>query len=634
MKRSSAYGAEGAAAPGTFWDAVMDKKAIQLCPVQRYLEQLHAELLAIDKGEVASYIPELTRADPSWLGIAMVTVDGHVYQVGDSRQGFTIQSISKAITYGLALEDRGLDAVLAKVGVEPSGEAFNSISLEPHTGRPLNPMINAGAIATTGLVEATPQADPMTRILETFGRYTGRAMEIDERVYRSESETGHRNRAIGHLLYGHGIVDRTPEEVLDLYFRQCSILVTARDLAVMGACLANNGVNPITGVVALKSRYVEKVLSVMSTCGMYDYSGGWVFNVGMPAKSGVGGGIMAVLPGQFGLGVFSPRLDDKGNSVRGLEACKRLSNDFGLHLFHVARSNSATVIRKVYDCATSTSRRRRNPAELEVLAARGSCIRVYELQGDLLFGSAEAVALEVLSALSEYDYLVIDLRRVIATDNASNVILSELARRLVSEGKFVFFGDSRHLYLFRKEMQKEHNKVQTPLGWLHFDDTDHAVEWCEDRVIASAQAALGIDGSVTDLSDQYLCAGMTAEELDTLRAVGVERTLAAGTLIFRAEDPADSLYFLFSGEVEVWIQSGSGHHVRITTLGPGMVFGEVALLNQNRRTANISAATDAVCLEIRFDALPDALRTKMLVNMASYFARKIEQDTRLIQRLG
>jgi glutaminase len=612
----------------------MDKKAIQLCPVQRYLEQLHAELLDIDKGDVANYIPELTRADPSWLGIAMVTVDGHVYQVGDSRQGFTIQSISKAITYGLALEDRGLDAVLAKVGVEPSGEAFNSISLEPNTGRPLNPMINAGAIATTGLVEGTPEAPPMTRILDTFGRYTGRTMEIDELVYRSESETGHRNRAISHLLYGHGIVDRTPEEVLDLYFRQCSILVTARDLAVMGACLANNGVNPITGVVALKSRYVEKVLSVMSTCGMYDYSGGWVFNVGMPAKSGVGGGIMAVLPGQFGLGVFSPRLDEKGNSVRGLEACKRLSRDFDLHLFHVARSKSATVIRQVFDSGECTSRRRRSPAELEVLSEQGTRIRVYELQGELLFGSAESVALEMLSALSEYDYLVVDLKRVIATDHASNLILAELGRRLVSENKLLFFGDSRHLYRFRKELQKEQDNVQRPLGWLHFDDTDHAVEWCEDRVISAAQTAAGIDGSVTDLSDQYLCSGMSSEELDALKASGVERTFEAGTLIFRAEDRADSLYFIFSGEVEVWICSASGHHMRVTTLGPGMVFGEVALLNQNRRTANVSAATDAVCLEIRFDVLEDALRTKMLVNMASYFARKIEQDTRLIQRLG
>ncbi|MCU0833052.1 MAG: glutaminase A [Chromatiaceae bacterium] len=612
----------------------MDKKAVQLCPVQRYLEQLHSELAGMTGGEVASYIPELTRADPAWLGIAMVTVDGHVYQAGDSRQTFTIQSISKAITYGLALEDRGIDAVLAKVGVEPSGEAFNSISLEPDTGRPLNPMINAGAIATTGLIEPAPDSTPMTRIMETFARYTGRPLDVEERVYRSESDTGHRNRAIAHLLYGHGILDRPPEEIVDLYFRQCSILVTARDLAVMGACLANNGVNPITGVVALQSRYVEKVLSVMSTCGMYDYSGGWVFHVGMPAKSGVGGGIMAVLPGQFGLGVFSPPLDEKGNSVRGLEVCKRLSRDFGLHLFHVARSTSASVIRQTYDCAQCTSRRRRSAAELVLLAAQGGRIRVYELQGELLFGSAESVALEMLSGLSDYDYLVVDMKRVVATDNASNLVFAELGRRLAAEGKQLFFGDTRQLYRFRKELQKEQEGRQHPFGWLHFEDTDHAVEWCEDQLIAAAQTAAGVDRSLTDLKDQYLCSGMTPEELDALHAGGSERRFAAGTLIFRAGELAESLYFILSGEVEVWIDSGSGHHMRVTTLGPGMVFGEVALLNQNRRTANVSAATDAVCLEIRFDALQDALRTRMLVNMASYFARKIDQDTRLIQRLG
>ena len=165
-------------------------KALELSPVQRYLEQLHGELLALQGGEVASYIPELTTADPAWFGIALVTVDGHVYQAGDSRQDFTIQSISKAITYGLALEDRGLEYVVARVGVEPSGEAFNSISLEPGSGRPLNPMINAGAIATTGMVEAKAEGDPMSRILQTFARYTGRPLEIDEKVPCSYLYTG------------------------------------------------------------------------------------------------------------------------------------------------------------------------------------------------------------------------------------------------------------------------------------------------------------------------------------------------------------------------------------------------------------------------------------------------------------
>ena len=611
----------------------MGTRALQLSPVQQYLEKLYTELLQITGGEVASYIPELTRADPSWLGIAMVTVDGHVYQVGESRQQFTIQSISKAITYGLALEDRGLDAVLAKVGVEPSGEAFNSISLEPGTGRPLNPMINAGAIATTGLVDAKPGTPPMARILDTFAHYTGRSMEIDEKVYRSESETGHRNRAIAHLLYGHGIVDRTPEEVLDLYFRQCSILVTARDLAVMGACLANNGVNPVTGVVALQSRYVEKVLSVMSTCGMYDYSGAWIFNVGMPAKSGVGGGIMAVLPGQFGLGVFSPPLDEKGNSLRGIEACKRLSSDFKLHLFQVVRSTSASVIRRIYDGSTCTSRRRRNSAELAVLTEQGRRIRVYELQGELLFGSAESVILDMLAALAETEFLVVDLKRVVAADNASITLLGELGAGFAAEGKTLFFTDCRHLYRFKKHLRKERPAAQQP-DWLEFDDTDHAIEWCEDQLIGDSAAVQAPAEAARDLSLQYLCTGMTAEELSALRQTGHERNFKAGSLICRAGDPAESMYFIYSGEVEVAVDTASGNRLRLTTLGSGMTFGEVALATQKRRTAHVIATVSTDCLEIRFDALNDGLRTKMLMNMASYFAAKIEQDTQLINHLG
>ncbi len=256
---------------------------------QNYLEGLHRNHANIDTGTAASYIPELLKADPAWLGIALIMVDGHVYQVGDSRQPFTIQSISKAITYGLALEDQGIDAVLSKVDVEPSGEAFNSISLEPGTGRPSNPMINAGAIATVGLVEGdTPEAK-FSRMLTCYEKYLGHPAVMDEDVYRSEKSTGHRNRAIAYLLHNSNVIEKDPDEVLDVYFKQCSLLVTCEDLALIGATLANSGVNPITGIRALQSRYVPNVLSVMSSCGMYDYSGAWIYEIGMPAKSGVGG---------------------------------------------------------------------------------------------------------------------------------------------------------------------------------------------------------------------------------------------------------------------------------------------------------------------------------------------------------
>ncbi|MCB1724193.1 MAG: glutaminase A [Chromatiaceae bacterium] len=611
----------------------MDANAARLSPVQRYLDQLHAELAGMTSGEVASYIPELLDVDPDWLGIALVTVDGNVYQVGDSRQGFTIQSISKALTYGLALEDRGLDYVKDHVGVEPSGEAFNSISLEPGTGRPLNPMINAGAIATTGMIESGPAVGTMDRILETFSRYSGHPMSINDKVYRSESETGHRNRAIAHLLYGHGILDRAPEEVLDLYFRQCSIVVSARDLAMMGACLANNGVNPITGVVALQSRYVPRLLSVMSTCGMYDYSGSWIFQVGMPAKSGVGGGILAVLPGQFGLGVFSPRLDEKGNSVRGIEACRRLSGDFGLNLFQVARSTSASVVRQIYDSAKFPSRRRRGAAELDLLAVHGHKLRVYELQGELLFGSAEAVALDMLAAFSEVEYLVVDLKRVVGADRSSVIQLREVGLRAMEQGKQLFVTDCQHLYQLRKSLQSHADADPGP-HWLRFDDTDHALEWCEDDLLAAFAVDAAVDAPASELDDHYLCHGMSTEELATVRRVGVQRQFVAGTRIFRAGDAAGSLYFIFNGEVEVSIDADSGRRLRLTTLGPGCVFGEVALLNGQPRSADVHAIVDTQCLEVAFDDLQGEVRNKVMINLARYFAQKIQRDTGLVQHLG
>ncbi|MGB0723696.1 MAG: glutaminase, partial [Gammaproteobacteria bacterium] len=197
---------------------------------QHYLESLHEAFRTLDSGALADYIPELTKADPNWFGIAVVTVDGHVYQVGDTREDFTIQSVSKAFTYGAALEDTGVEGVMAKIDVEPSGEAFNSISLEPDTGRPRNPMINAGAIVATSLIKEQEKGGRMGAILDTFARYAGRELGIDDEVYRSERDTGHRNRAISHLLRNYEILEGDPEPVLDAYFRQCSILVNCRDL--------------------------------------------------------------------------------------------------------------------------------------------------------------------------------------------------------------------------------------------------------------------------------------------------------------------------------------------------------------------------------------------------------------------
>lgn len=302
-------------------------------PLQQYLFELHAQYKPLDEGAVADYIPELAKVDPDLFGICIMTVDGQRIEVGDTQQLFTIQSASKPFVHGLTLEDSGRDFVLSRVGVEPTGDAFNAIILDEESGRPYNPMVNAGAIATAGLVRGSDPTDKLNRMLEMFRLYCGRDVTVDMSVYTSERTTGHRNRAIAHLMLNFGMVDKDIDDMLDLYFKQCSVMVNCRDLATMAATLANKGVNPTTQERALDAEYIKDVLSVMYTCGMYDYSGEWAYRVGLPAKSGVGGGIVAVVPKLMGIGIFSPRLDPRGNSVRGLRVCEDLSSHFGLHAF-------------------------------------------------------------------------------------------------------------------------------------------------------------------------------------------------------------------------------------------------------------------------------------------------------------
>jgi glutaminase len=605
---------------------------LQAPPIQRYLEDLHRQILDLREGEVASYIPELTRADPDWFGIALVTVDGHIYQVGDSHQEFTIQSISKAITYGLALEDKGVEAVLAKVGVEPSGEAFNSISLEKDTGRPFNPMINAGAIATTGLIEGADADDKLARILRRFEKFVGHRVAVDDEVYRSERDTGHRNRAIVHLLRNANIVEGVPEEVVDLYFRQCSIRVTARDLAVMGACLANNGVNPITSVIAQKSAYVDKVLSVMTTCGMYDYSGNWVYSVGMPSKSGVGGGIMAVLPGQFGLGVFSPLLDRKGNSCRGVRVCESLSRDFGLHLLKVVRATSSSVVRVHYDGAAIHSRRLRHAAQRAVLERDGRRIRVYELQGELRFASTDSLIRRITDDWDGTDYLILDFHRVVDIDTASTHLLGDLLAPMAAAGKCLLFTGTEDKYMFRRWLKHVAGGRDTSLLYRHAA-TDRALEWCEEQLIARQEAAAGDDPELP-LHHQYLCQGLTPDEIEALQAVSVPHAFKQGETIFRAGDGATSLFFLTRGLVDLVVRTNGGEERRVVTMCTGMSFGEFAMATGEARSLAARAVTDTLCLELAFEQIGTALKPKLMCNLARELSRRLSADARALQIVG
>ena len=302
--------------------------------LQSLIDNLHVEYKSLTEGEVATYIPELGRANPEHFGICVVTADGRVFEAGECDQPFTIQSISKPLTYGMALEEFGQDRVSRHVDVEPSGDAFNSIELQNNgTNRPHNPMVNSGAITVTALLHEQYGPQTFKTILDRLSVAAGRPLEMDEAVYQSERRTGHRNRAIAHLLLNFGLMPDDAEAALDVYFRQCSILVTCRDLATIGATLANMGRNPLTGEGAFDIQCVKSMLSVMFTCGMYDYSGQWAYRVGIPAKSGVAGGVMAVVNRQIGIATYSPRLDSYGNSRRGIEVCMELASRLGLHVF-------------------------------------------------------------------------------------------------------------------------------------------------------------------------------------------------------------------------------------------------------------------------------------------------------------
>jgi glutaminase len=301
-------------------------------PVSDALAQLLEETSSVSGGEVADYIPELANADPDDHGIALVSVLGRTYTAGDASTPFTIQSVSKAFVYALAVDEHGLEVVAERVGFEPSGESYNAISLEEDSGRPANPLINAGAIVTSALVPGDGPAAQRAAVEAGLSAFAGRDLAVNDEVFRSEVETGDRNRALAYLTKWSGALPGEVDDAIEVYVRQCSVMVTAEDLAIMGATLANGGRNPRTGEQVVGEEAAQAALSIMATCGMYDHSGEWMVRVGLPAKSGVGGGIVAAQPAQFGIGVYSPPLDEQGNSVRGVAGLEALSREFRLHL--------------------------------------------------------------------------------------------------------------------------------------------------------------------------------------------------------------------------------------------------------------------------------------------------------------
>ena len=571
-------------------------------PIQKYLERLHEKYSELRDGEVANYIPELAKANPEWFGICVATTDGHVYEVGDTRLPFTIQSISKPLTYGLALEDCGGAAVLAKIGIEPTGDAFNSISLDPKTGRPMNPMINAGAIAATSLIAGTTPDDKLNRLLDVYSRYAGRPLSISHAVYDSERVTGHRNRAIGHMLRNFDILSEDPESALNLYFSQCSVSVDCRDLSIMAATLANGGINPLSGERAVNADFVQDILSVMTTCGMYDYVGQWVYSVGMPAKSGVAGGLMVVLPGQLGIGIFSPRLDSHGNSVRGIQVCTDLSRDLQLHFLRAPRS-SRSVIRAQYSIANVRSKRRRTEREKQILQDHGDAVQIFELQGDLPLTAIEVVVRAIVDRSEVLDVAVLELKRASRITEPTKHILLDLMRTLQADDKqLVLVPCEKHPKFQRRFLEGGSVAIDRSLRLEVFSDLDAALEWSENRLIARSSDNLPGPTSVA-FAEHEFCRGLDLQALSHLEGILEHRHFDQGDYIVRMGEAAEEMYLLMSGEVSVVVTLPEGTRKRLSTLSAGMTFGELAFLEGASRSADVRADKPIKCYVLSATAL-------------------------------
>jgi glutaminase len=301
--------------------------------LQRVVDSAHARYKGLNDGKNADYIPILTETPSDLFGVVIVTREGKVYSAGDVDYAFSIQSVSKPFTAALVMAEQGPQVLNDKVGVEPTGLSFNSKLALAIYENAQNPLVNAGALATVSLVKASSEQERWNRVQQNLSDFAGRQLGVLEKVYESEYTTAFGNRGIANLLYNWGRLYSDPEEALRVYTRQCSVGVTAKDLGMMGATLANGGVNPLTQKRVMPAAHVPELLAVMATAGFYDESGEWMYTAGLPAKTGVGGGIVAVVPGRFAIAAFSPRLNEAGNSVRALNAIRDIAGELGVGVF-------------------------------------------------------------------------------------------------------------------------------------------------------------------------------------------------------------------------------------------------------------------------------------------------------------
>lgn len=546
-------------------------------PVATYLRRLHAEVSAVREGAVHPVHSTRATIDPDDFGIALATADGYVYEVGTTRREFSLQSISKPLTYALALSDLGSEAVDAKVDLEPSGDPFNEISLDPQTGRPANAMINAGALAVASMIKGAGGRSALQRIEHTYAACAGRPLRRSSLEFRAEMRHGDRNHALAYLLSSVGIIQSNPTAALETYLHQCTVQVTCRDLAVIAGTLANGGTNPVTGQDALPLEAVERVLSVMMTSGMYDDAGDWVSTVGMPAKSGVGGGIIAVLPGQAGLAVYSPPLNPHGNSVRGVAICQRISRDMEMHFVRSARAGRS-AIRARHSVDETRSTVRRSEEAQQVLTEHGHRAVLLELSGDLFFAGTESVVRAVAELEESVQLVVLDVRRLDEVGRVARTMLAELGQQLAADGRQLVLVDPDEFL----------TDVLTGAAAANLDTRDQAIAWCESRLLADygtppARRALVevVDSPVLDLLDEDASA--------KLAAMMQRRSYADGEVIRRVGQRFGGIYFLLSGRIATFGSGVDGRRRPLSTLTAGMTVGDLALGEEDRQSTTAKA---------------------------------------------
>ena len=609
----------------------MKRNSLIPLPLDIFLKNIYGNILLNKSGKTADYIPELSRVNPNQFGIALASSDGYIHEIGDSLQEFTIQSISKAFAYSLALELVGEKEVNKIIGVEPSGEAFNSIRFQ-NDNRPFNPMINAGAIACTALICSVEKSIAFKKIQKIMSDFAGRNLSLDEKVFKSENATGDRNRAIAWLLKNNKIIKTNVEQSLVTYFKQCSLLVSARDLATMGATLACNGINPVTKKRVISVENALKTMSIMVSSGMYDYSGEWVYRVGFPAKSGVGGGIIAALPSQFGMGTFSPPLDRQGNSVRGIEVCKRISSYYNLHILEIEGNIKDSIVASynLQNIRSSTERKEKN---IKILEKFGAKAHVYELAGSINFMSVDYIVRR-LQELDEKEFIILSMRKVSQLSSGADKLLDAFIQTLNSLSTKIIFSDIE----FNSQTW---NKIFGSLGNMEdnktrlFENNNEAIRWVEDFLIQkySTDEKVNIN---ENLKEQFLFKALSNSDLDFLKERMIEKKFKKNVKIISKGDEADGIYFLQSGKVDIAINLQKS----LTTLNAGTCFGEFALIEpKSKRSANVITLTECTCFYLPLKILDSIQQSRkkiietLLKNLALLLIKRLKDCNSIINNI-